>query len=538
MKTSTKLVLAALLILVVGAMSGVAASPAVPTKQELAQKLLNSRAANFLTPPARAVLEATARGDHRFTPDATGYVNQKASKVSSSRPTGGTPLPNVRVNDPSEDTNAVDQTTQSETSIAVAGLHVAVGFNDSQRFIQPFITGGANLSGYAYSADGGATFTDGGVIANPQGFVNLGDPWLTSDRSGTMYYSTLTIGGLNGDLVVGVASSIDGGKSWTPANPIPHPTSAFFYEGDKDAITAGNGSGNLFDVWDDFTIDPNTFVFSSGLPVAHSTDGGHSWTVAYASKVPLFGNGCSFSQYIGAQPLVVGTTVYDAAELISSDDPNCTGAPITFSEVNFSSQDGGTTWSQGQTIPITSSTQGFGVFVLGAGQYMRNLEFPTLAASQSTIYMSWNDGGDGSGHSHIRLASSKNGGQSWSTSFVTSGSNDEVQPALTADGGGLHIAYYQISTAATGNGQLDVFVSNSPNGNSWKARRVTSQSFPGVETIPQFDPVIAFGYMGDYIGIAAAAGHQYFAWGDNRDTVTNWLWPQGRNDPDVFSAVQ
>ena len=67
---------------------------------------------------------------------------------------------------------------------------------------------------------------------------------------------------------------------------------------------------------------------------------------------------------------------------------------------------------------------------------------------------------------------------------------------------------------------------------------MTSQSFPGVETIPQFDPVIAFGYMGDYIGIAAAAGHQYFAWGDNRDTVRNWLWPQGRNDPDVFSAVQ
>jgi hypothetical protein len=30
--------------------------------------------------------------------------------------------------------------------------------------------------------------------------------------------------------------------------------------------------------------------------------------------------------------------------------------------------------------------------------------------------------------------------------------------------------------------------------------------------------------------------HQYFAWGDNRDHITNFLYPNGRNDPNVFFA--
>ena len=31
-------------------------------------------------------------------------------------------------------------------------------------------------------------------------------------------------------------------------------------------------------------------------------------------------------------------------------------------------------------------------------------------------------------------------------------------------------------------------------------------------------------------------GRQYFAWGDNRDRVRNWLYPNGRHDPNVYFA--
>ena len=104
-------------------------------------------------------------------------------------------------------------------------------------------------------------------------------------------------------------------------------------------------------------------------------------------------------------------------------------------------------------------------------------------------------------------------------------------------GTGLHVAYYQIKTTA-GISTLDVRVSNSTNGKGFSSQRVTSQSFPGVYTLPQFDPLIAFTYMGDYIANVSDGTHQYMAWGDNRDIVVNFMWPSGRHDPDVFFARQ
>jgi hypothetical protein len=539
---TARLVLAIVALVVIGVSNGSAASPTQPpTKQDVAKKILSSRAGQTLSAPARAYVESVARNDHRLAPDSSGLSNGKAAKVNAAKGGGGTPLVNVRVNNPANDTHQTDQTTQSETTVAVSGANVAVGYNNSQHTLL-FLTAGANLSGYAYSTDGGQTFTDGGVIPNAPGNVNLGDPWLASDSSGAMYYSTLTIDATSGLLQVGVSRSPDGGKTWTPAATIPQPAGQFFSLADKDALATGPGNGNLYDVWDDLSVDPTTFNLVSGLPVAHSTDGGKTWTTTYASRVPI-GDGitnCSFGQYIGAQPLIVGNTIIDAAELISVDDPNCTfTAPVNLSEAIFVSKDGGATWTPGAVIPVTSSTgQVFGSFTLGPAQFMRNLEFPTLATVKGNAYVAWNDGGDGSGHSHIRLAQLDSTGQVAKTTWVTSGTRDEAQPAMSADTAGLHIAYYQISADASGNGQLDVVISNSTNGNTFKTQRVTSQSFPGVFTFPPFDPIIAFGYMGDYIANVSDGTHQYIAWGDNRDIVTNFLWPSGRHDPDVFFAKQ
>ncbi|MDQ6709234.1 MAG: hypothetical protein M3Z11_01615 [Candidatus Dormibacteraeota bacterium] len=107
------------------------------------------------------------------------------------------------------------------------------------------------------------------------------------------------------------------------------------------------------------------------------------------------------------------------------------------------------------------------------------------------------------------------------------------QPALSADGAGLHDLYYKRNADNT----LDVLLANSTNaGLTWSYERVSGQSFPGVFTFPQFDPVIAPAYMGDYIANTSDGTNQYFAWGDNRNIVTNFLWPQGRHDPDVYFA--
>lgn len=555
MQRSGILALAALLIFAGSAVKSSAQTASkAPTKQELAQKLLQTKAAQHLTAPALAAMHMLATGSRTFGQDAS--TTERPPVVAGNAPRGGTPptapgLGNVRVNDPGEDTHQTSQTTQSETAIAVSGKNVVVGFNDSQSTLL-FLTPGSNLSGYAYSRNGGQTFTDGGVLPNALGgTINFGDPWLASDAAGNMYYSTLADDPFAG-LLVGVARSTDGGQSWTApillSPPTPTNPNTFFLGADKDSLFSS--SSGLSDTWDDVTatFDPSSgaLVYRSGLTLARSTDGGQTWTSRYVDQVPIqtFNpNGppdCSYHQYIGAQSIVgPDATLYVASLRFDINDPTCSGAPETESEYIFASHDGGATFGPGVKIAnVTSSTQGSGAFVLGPAELMRNLEFPTLAFRGATLYAAWNDGGDGSGHSHIRLARSGDDGATWTTSWVTTGSNDEAQPAMSGDASGLHIAYYEITGAGTASAVLDVLTSNSSDGVTFTPTRVTNQSFPGDLTLPNFDPIIAFAYMGDYIADVSDGSQQYIAWGDNRDVVTDFLYPQGRHDPDVFFAKQ
>jgi hypothetical protein len=458
----------------------------------------------------------------------------------------------VRVNNPAEDSHQVGQTTQSETSIAAVGKNVAVGFNDSQHTLLRF-TAGTNFNGIAYSRDGGATFTDGDVIPNHPGCVNLGDPWLASDRSGAMYYSSLAncLSPTRFSLDIGVAKSTDGGKTWSQPVIVTSSINSFFYQADKDAMTVGRDPSNaakdvIYDTWDDFSFDPAAGPVA-GLPVAHSNDGGATWSIVYANRVPLFSR-CpgsffsSFAQYIGAIPIAdAGGILYVAAEKFTQACPppgSFKPPPQVRSITVFKSTDGGKTFGPETTVAaIAPAAPPFDLFNLGPGKFMRNLEFPTMAFLGGDLLIAWNDGGAtgaDAGHSHVRLARSADGGVTWTTRFVTGGANDQMQPAMSSDKSGLHILYYQRNPDNT----LDVKVGNSDDGQAFTMRRVTTRSFPGTLTFPPFDPIIAFAYMGDYIANISDGNRQLFAWGDNRDIVRDFLFPEGRNDPNVYFAVQ
>lgn len=511
------------------------------SRQQVAQHILNTRGA-VLTAPAQAALQIVASGNKQLGP---GPLSQRMSALTtgSALASGGAApqrpsFTNVRVNDPAADTHQVDQTTQSETAIAVAGRNVVVGYNDSQTSGLA-LTAGTNLDGYSYSADGGASFTDGGVIRNAPQFTNFGDPWLTSDRAGAMYYSTLALDGFRGNLDVAVAKSGDGGKTFGTPVTVYRPPSYISYGADKDAIGSGpdplvKSRDDLYGTWDDFVFNARTGVFFTGLPVAHSTDGGKTWHLVYADKFIPSMRSCTFRQYIGAVPVVdrVHGTLYVVAERLSTYDPKCKGGALRRSEWIFRSTDGGKTFAPGVKIANVTEAVPNDLLFLGRGRYMRDIEFPTIALRGKTVYVAWNDGA--LGKSHIRLATSANGGTTWSVSFVTKGTGDELQPALSADGQGVHLLYYERNKDNT----LDVLVGNARSGVSFVTDRVTTQSSQGALTIPQFDPIIAWGYMGDYIANVSDGAHQYFAWGDNRDTFTDFLFPNGRNDPDVFLAKQ
>jgi len=382
------------------------------------------------------------------------------------------------------------------------GKNVAVGFNDSQHTLLRF-TAGTNLNGFAYSRDGGATFTDGGVTPNHPGCVNLGDPWLTSDRSGAMYYSSLAncLSPTRFALDIGVSKSTDGGKTWSVPVIVTSSINAFSYQADKDSMTTGKDPSNaskdvIYDTWDDFAFD--LFLGPvAGLPVAHSNDGGSTWSIVYANKVPL-STPCpgslftSFAQYIGAMPIAdSGGTLYVSAEKISQGCPVPGGTgkgnpppPFVRSIVVFKSATGGKTFGPETTVAVISpSAPPFDLFKLDEGKYMRNLEFPTMAFLGSDLLIAWNDGGAtgaDAGHSHIRLARSTDGGVTWTTRFVTGGANDQMQPAMSGDKSGAHILYYQRNPDNT----LDVKVGNSDDGQAFSTRRVTTRSFPGVLNFP------------------------------------------------------
>jgi len=250
----------------IGVSTGSAASPSkAPTKQDVAKKIVASRAGQNLSAPARAYVESVARNDHRLTPDSSGFQAGKAAKINAAKGGGGTPLVNVRSTARPKTPIRPTRPLKARPAIAVSGSNVAVGYNNSQYTLQPFLTAGSDLTGYSYSTDGGQTFTDGGTLPNAPGNVNVGDPWLAADSSGAMYYSTLTFDATTGFLLVAVSRSADGGKTWTPAASIQPAAGQLFYLADKDALTTGPGAGNLYDVWDDFSVDPATFMSSAGF---------------------------------------------------------------------------------------------------------------------------------------------------------------------------------------------------------------------------------------------------------------------------------
>ena len=365
---------------VVGAVvTGVATSAGTPqslrSQQAFAQHLQQIGVGRFMTAPAQAALAMAAAGNRQLGPrgqlgqgpqehlsGTARLANRQGVKVT------GSGLPNVRVNDPSEDSHFLDQTTQSETTIGVHGSNIVVGFNDSQQTLLAQ-TAASDLTGYAYSTNGGSTFTDAGSLPNAPAFNNFGDPWLGTDRAGNFYYSNLMLDGTTGNLDVGVAKSTNGGKTFsTPI--VVSPSNDAFYFGDKDALAVGpdptvKTRDDIYVAWDDQFADQNGNAFT-GLPVARSTDGGASWQVTYADKVPADTSGCSFTQYIGATPAVAPNgTLYVAAEKINVDDPGCIGVAPTFSEWIFGSNNGGQTFNAGKQIATVTET---GDLNLGPGR--------------------------------------------------------------------------------------------------------------------------------------------------------------------------
>ena len=169
------------------------------------------------------------------------------------------PSDDVLVNDPSLDSG--NNTTQSETAITRYGDIVVIGYNDSGEFNRA-----RSMTGYAYSLDGGKTFSDAGVLKPAGGGQNLGDAALAVDRDGNIYFATLALDD-RARSYVGVARSTrtDGAVEFSEPVLIPGTDPNAFQDKELIAVDASGdrlASINIF----------ASFVYERS---------GDDWSVAY-----------------------------------------------------------------------------------------------------------------------------------------------------------------------------------------------------------------------------------------------------------------
>ena len=433
----------------------------------------------------------------------------RARRVGPRPPGGGGVidiLGNVLVNNAAADATAQD--TQSETALVLGtGSNLIAGFNDSGSFL-----GANHFTGWAYSTDGGQTWTDPGILP---GSDDAGDPVLArDDTTGRIYFSNLSFVGAG----INVFRSDNDGASWMPrVNAAPGSSGLQ----DKSWIAVdnfpGSGNGNVYHVTRDFGA-------GNGIYLYRSTDLGSTFG-------PLGGTLIASGAAANVQGAYVAVgTNHDVYAFWY--DSNFSPAQIRVRK----STDLGLTFGAPVTVTTLTSTATNGNLSLVAG--FRSNSFPQVVVNpvSGNIYLVYNDpaatfGGD---RGNVFLRQSTDGGATWSApQMVNDDGTARAQyfPAIACrpDGTGLAVCWYDNRNHAA-----DVNIER------WGVTAAISGSTitfgPNFRISPQFppvfgvDPVVNFVYMGDYDQMAADNTAYYTTWGDNRD---NSIAVPGRKNVNV-----
>ena len=273
---------------------------------------------------------------------------------------GGHVAANIDAASPTEDQtpSGAQAYGQSETSIAVNHGNVVVAWNDATGFFSPC---GAPLykeerTGYGYSSDGGATFTDLGGVPNFNcgAAAYSGDPSVETWTSGGrdyFYISSLYIGG-SGSFVAMSACAVSGrggsaallcSQPVIVARQICTSFSCSFL--DKDYLTLDPQRGRLYVSYTDF--GPGTGNGQIEVAVCDiGTPGGQPGPIGGTASAPACpqGGGPGTTPYLVVEPSTTScenTGAYPAVRTSTGDlyvgwesnwasnllDPSCNATP-------------------------------------------------------------------------------------------------------------------------------------------------------------------------------------------------------------------
>jgi prepilin-type processing-associated H-X9-DG protein len=391
--------------------------------------------------------------------------------------------------------------TQSESSIAVSGSNIVVGYNDNQD------PNTSTYSGYSYSNDGGKTWTDGGGILPNPGDFDANDPSVKADSKGNFYDSMLVE---NGTFTkVGVAKSTDGGKTFS--SPVivdsvnASATPAFI---DKEYLYVGKNPTNpsqdiIHIAYTKFTTSAAEIIYKRSL------DGGITWQ----DSCTLNPGGDS----VGAMPLAdpTGNTVYIFYMDFTS------GSVVGWKNTNAGA---GCIWTKvtnvGIVHPMVAQNVCGGTFALWNGNH-RATQIPVEAIGPNgNIYVTWNDSPDGK-TTQIVLYRSQDGGVTWTgpVTFNPTQGRDQFEPWIAvAPNGKITLIFYD-RVNDPNNLKLDLYAATSTdNGNTWQPnQRITPSSSSWGTLSPSPDPYYFYCYfIGDYQSITFDANN-----------VANIVWTDG-----------
>lgn len=363
--------------------------------------------------------------------------------------------------------------------------------------------GGAQGLNLAASTDGGTTWTlsnaafsrcTGGNPANGGDYARASDVWITFSPNGVVYALSLSFTG--GILATGstsamvVAHSADGGVTWS----VPH---ALIADGatafnDKGSITADSTNASyVYAVWD----RPTT---TTGGPsyFAVTSDAGVTWQPAG----PIYDPGAA-NQTLGNQVVVLPNTGMIVDIFTEFDN---SGGLSTAQLRAIQSNNHGATWSAPHTI---SGLTAVGTTDPHSGVVVRDGSgIPAMSVSSGgVIYVAWQDsrfsGGQRDG---IAMAHSSDGGLTWSVPVQVNAAPtaQAFTPSIHVRADGvIGVTYYDLRNASFSTTSLltDCWLVTSSDGVNFKETHLSGPF--DLRLAPNAQGL----FLGDYEGLAATA---------------------------------